>query len=488
MSPLWSGVLEPHLYDNGSWQGGAERDLSMIVGDAEYSEAGACADCGGGERSRVAGAPFEGVDHKSQSSKVQLRVLHGPTGAAGQPFAVSRAQRRLGLHADCVCIDQSKFGYGADRRIELLSDDLGDLSRFISDVVSEYDVFHFYFRPFFQFETRRLHFPTGLDLLALRAAGKTVIFHYRGSEVRTAERFRALSPFNYVDENPHGLFDKFPEATVDAFMAYVRGVAHEVLVPDPELQSYVPGSKIVPRAIDLCEWEYLGVPDDEVPLVVHAPSRRVVKGTDWVLDAVQELKNEGLSFRFMLVENLTNAEARDVYRQASIVVDQLRIGWYGVLAVEAMALGKATISYIREDLVHHLESDMPLAVADPTTLKNTLRTLITDSEARRRLGERGRAYVERVHDADRVAMQLADMYRAAAESSKPVCIRSCLEYLQVQRQHTQGLYKKLIKRSGHVPRGIWKYLYLIEQQGMRRATGQVLRRVAGMVSPRKHTQ
>ena len=77
--------------------------------------------------------------------------------------------------------------------------------------------------------------------------------------------------------------------------------------------------------------------------MLHAPSRRIVKGTKYILDAVEELKSEGLKFDFKMVEGMKNSDAKELYRTADIVVDQLRIGWYGVLAVEAMALGKPVI-------------------------------------------------------------------------------------------------------------------------------------------------
>jgi glycosyltransferase involved in cell wall biosynthesis len=363
--------------------------------------------------------------------------MHGLTGAAGQPFTISRAQRRLHIEADCVSIAESKFRYGSDRHIEIGADEQRGFSDFLIAACRDYDVFHFYFRSCFFFDSKRLDFPTGLDLLALRAAGKIVVFHYRGSEVRVAEKFRQFSPFNYVDENPHHIFDKFPQETVDAFMDYVRGVANLMLVPDPELQSYVPGSEIAPRAIDLDKWQYVGVPDDDLPLVVHAPSRRVVKGTDAVLQALSDLKAEGLKFRFQLVENMTNDEARQTYQKASIIVDQLRIGWHGVLAVESWALGKATVSYIRDDLAHHIVPQGGIANANPHTIKRVLRDLIKNLPQRKQLGAKGREYCERVHDSDVVARDLIARYEKAASDRTPASIDAILNYFLVQRGHLE---------------------------------------------------
>src|SRR5690349_518848 len=50
------------------------------------------------------------------------------------------------------------------------------------------------------------------------------------------------------------------------------------------------------------------VPDREVPLVLHAPSVRAIKGTDHVLAAVERLRHEGVAFEFRLLERLPNRE------------------------------------------------------------------------------------------------------------------------------------------------------------------------------------
>ena len=130
-------------------------------------------------------------------------------------------------------------------------------------------------------------------------------------------------------------------------------------VTDPELQTYVPEATVVPRVLHAEEWPFVGVGSNTCPLVVHAPSRRGVKGTEAILRAVERLQKR-VNFRFMLIENLPHAEAKAAYKEADVVIDQLRIGWYGVLATETMALGKPTIAYIRDDLWHKHGAKLPI--------------------------------------------------------------------------------------------------------------------------------
>jgi glycosyltransferase involved in cell wall biosynthesis len=358
-----------------------------------------------------------------------IRVLHGPLKSAGQPGALAKAIDRLpDFSARSLQVTLSEFGYPADLLFPVLSTSTsGELIDALRSVVHDFDIFHFHARGFL-FDAKGASLPTALDLLALKAAGKIVVFHFRGTEARLQSEFKALSPYHYVDDDEDQTNAKFPEAAKQRYMQLVSAIADRVFVVDAELQGYVPNSQIIERAIDLDDWQFVGVQNKERPLVVHAPSRRGVKGTRSVMSAVARLKRKGLDFDFELVEGQTNTEARKIYERADIVVDQLRIGWYGVLAVEAMALGKAVISYVRDDLAHHLGEEAPLAVATPGNIETVLEDLITNHELREKLGHSGRGYCERVHDATKIAGKLAEIYQEAYSNPKEIDIDRVLNY------------------------------------------------------------
>lgn len=48
--------------------------------------------------------------------------------------------------------------------------------------------------------------------------------------------------------------------------------------------------------------------------------------------------------------HMPHAEAQRWYLQADIIVDQVFCGTYGLLSVEAMAMGKPVVTYIRDDV------------------------------------------------------------------------------------------------------------------------------------------
>jgi glycosyltransferase involved in cell wall biosynthesis len=54
--------------------------------------------------------------------------------------------------------------------------------------------------------------------------------------------------------------------------------------------------------------------------------------------------------------------------------------------------------------------EVPIVRATKENLRDVLERLVADPEERRRIGAASRAYVERVHDADRMADRLIEIY------------------------------------------------------------------------------
>jgi len=92
----------------------------------------------------------------------------------------------------------------------------------------------------------------------------------------------------------------------------------------------------------------------------------------------------------------------------------LNAGWYGLFAIEAMALGKPVLTFLHDEAVRRTEEafgvPVPIVRATKETLVEDLRPLVESADERRRIGGASRAYVERVHDADGVADRLLDIY------------------------------------------------------------------------------
>ena len=145
--------------------------------------------------------------------------------------------------------------------------------------------------------------------------------------------------------------------------------------------------------------------------VVHAPNHREFKGTRHLEEAVSALQAEGVPIELVLVENLPNHEALEVYRTADVIFDQCLIGFHGYFALEAMALGKAVMCYIRkpeEYLLYPLEC--PIINTHVDTLQDDLRRLVSSREELVSIGRRSRKYVERHYSREAFAGRLKHAY------------------------------------------------------------------------------
>lgn len=144
--------------------------------------------------------------------------------------------------------------------------------------------------------------------------------------------------------------------------------------------------------------------------VLHAPNHRAVKGSSHFIEAVRQLREEGVAIELRIIERVPNAEVRKAMAKADVVADQLIVGWYAMFALEAMSMGKPVICYLREDLQRFYEAaglvgkdEIPIINCRPDQVMETLRKLATterDSLAAR--GERGIAFVRKHHSVDYV--------------------------------------------------------------------------------------
>jgi hypothetical protein len=149
-------------------------------------------------------------------------------------------------------------------------------------------------------------------------------------------------------------------------------------------------------------------------VVVHPSNHRAIKGTDYLIHAVDDLRAEGLLLRLDLVEGRPNEEVRATVARADIVGEQF-IGGYGMTAVEAMSLGRPVLSNLSwlgpEFWEDTCLRECPIVNATPDTLKSELRRLATDPSLRRQLGQAGREYVMRYHSTQAIGAIWASVLR-----------------------------------------------------------------------------
>jgi len=306
-----------------------------------------------------------------------LRVTHAPVNMAGIAYKNVEALKRRGVDARLVVFKPqpfrpTEFDVNLNRPDGFLRAQLTQW-RALASLLPKTDVFHFYFG--LTLVPRRLQFPI------LRATGRKAVFHFVGSDIR----------------------GKTPEQLAYAQQADAR------VVGSYDAIRWVPDADVIPPGIDLKRYMPSPGRGDERPLVVHAPSRKASKGTEFVEAACAQLPVD-----LDVVHGVTHDEAVERYRQADIVVDQLNAGWYGLFAIEAMALGKPVVTFLHDEAVRRTEEafgvPVPIANATKETLADVLRPLVDDADERRRRGALSRRYVETVHDDEKIADRLLALY------------------------------------------------------------------------------
>jgi hypothetical protein len=306
----------------------------------------------------------------------RLRVVHCPVNFAGIPWQNVLALRRRGVDATLLVFNRELRHPEADISLDRPTGFAGQQLaqwRALAHLLPRTDVFHFYFG--LTLVPKSLQFPI------LRATGKKSVYHYLGSDIR-GKTPAELAYGNRADAQIVGSFDAL---------------------------RWVPEAEMIPPGLDLSPFTPVPPTDRERPLVVHAPSDRRKKGTEYVIAACAQLPVD-----LDIVEGLPHEEARKRYARADIVVDQLNAGWHGVFALEAMAMGKPVVVRLKPEVVEQAERSygvkVPLVPATKDSLVDVLRPLVESPALRREIGVASRAYVEQVHDIDRIADRLVDLY------------------------------------------------------------------------------
>ena len=333
-------------------------------------------------------------------TKKNLRVLFGPFHIAGMLWEYRTGLRALGVDAKVVVFSHHPFDYPADIEFQVTGNKYLKylkliLLRFLlaPKLIYNYDIFHFVFGESLC--------PYRLDVFALKLFNKKIVMHFVGSDIRP----RKIAKDEILNLNKKKKLARFWEKYADAIISF------------PEYSQLLTKKyNTIPLGYDLEYWKpfkpKINIKNDGEILIVHAPSNRGKKGTEYVIKAIEELKESGYKIEFKLLEALPNSEIREWVNISDIVVDQLIIGWHGIFAIESMALGKPTLCYINEDWKKDVSyaKDLPLVNTTPDTIYVNLKLLLENPDLRKEIGQKSRKYVEKVHDSKKVAKQLLEFY------------------------------------------------------------------------------
>lgn len=309
---------------------------------------------------------------------------------AGVPQEISKVQRKMGFKSDVLSFDNHPFDYEIDlfyptklpaflrlfKHIRIIFTSFEKMYCILK-ISHKYNIFHFHFSSIL---------PFGLDIPIWKMLNKKVIIHHHGSDIRYRKEFWMY--LNFADK---------------------------IIVSTPDLLEWSPNAVWVPNPISLDDFPFVGIEEKnefETINIVHAPSNREIKGTEDIIKAINELKNEGYRINFFLIENMPHNKAVEYYKKADIIIDWInyKYGIYGMFSIENMALGKVIICSIKRNFINDFFKNIPIINSDPENLKNDLKLVIKDYNYRKELSRKSREYVEQIHDAKIITKKILSLY------------------------------------------------------------------------------
>lgn len=345
-----------------------------------------------------------------------MKVLHLPVNIASVPSHTVRALRQIGVEAQGLVQGGAIVHSGDGLRV--IDTSVGRYSprwgwrkliwtHSFLRLIRWADVIHWYFGA--------PALPFGLDLALVKRLRKPAIVEWMGSDIRIPEIECADNPY-YAAVFQHGYEYSHMESLGNsrrlqqrfAAAGFASGAA--VGIAQYVQQDIFPSSYILPQRLVLSDYRPV-YPDPRArrPVIVHSPTAPIAKGTPAVCRVIDQLKSV-YNFEFRLVQGVPRFKSLEIMQAADIFLDQFILGDRGMASLEAMAMGKPVICYIKPSLRAKYPADLPIVNATLETLPTVLEELLLDGNLRHQVGRLGRAYVERHHDGLKIAPMLKTIY------------------------------------------------------------------------------
>ncbi|GAA2235020.1 hypothetical protein GCM10010401_03600 [Rarobacter faecitabidus] len=342
-------------------------------------------------------------------------VLIGPTNYAGQGFlwaraveAFSRESLAAAISARNLAVEEpAGFSFPADREVPVAV-----YHRSREWQAAQFAAARTFTHVLYEAERPMFGRLFGRDVAKEIAAldGLSIAMMCHGTDIRLPSRHQDLTPWSPF-RDPGLYLDKL-ERDAARNRELLDSLARPVFVSTPDLLLDVPYATWCPVVVSPERWVTDATAGGrERPIVVHIPSRAAVKGSHLVEPVIDRLAERG-EVEFVTARDVRAARMPELYRNADIVLDQFRLGSYGVAACEAMAAGRVVVGHVAEPVRAHVRAatglDLPIVEATPDTVADAIRSLIADRVEMQAIGRRGVEFVSRVHDGQLSARLLVE--------------------------------------------------------------------------------
>jgi glycosyltransferase involved in cell wall biosynthesis len=371
-----------------------------------------------------------------------VRIFIGPTEVAGIGHGLTHGLRRLGYHADGVFESPHPFAYETAQHTNTITRwwyATGGISRNLRSSGSVWTwpvaAIHLLLAwpvlalsliryEAFVFLSGKSITNTRLELFLMRRLGKRTIVLFVGSDARPpyvngAWPWSGAKAMKQLTQKIRRRVHRFENAGVICINAPGTAQFHR----RPVINWFAFGFPCT-----LAERQAQPVSTEDAPSdiktapaikkikLLHSPSNPQVKGTERIERIVNSLLSRGLQIEWTKISGLSNAQVLDEIRSCDLVVDQLFSDTpMAGLATEAAQFGKPAIvgSYLARapSLIAGNWPMPPSRFVDPDQFESALEALVSDTEARRSLGNAALSFVQSAWSCEAVAGRLVACLR-----------------------------------------------------------------------------
>lgn len=259
------------------------------------------------------------------------------------------------------------------------------------------------------------------DLIAeiqdLQSAGLRVGLVSHGSDTRLPSLHAQIEKDSPFHKRLDGLTEKL-EQTTGKKLQMMDDLRLPEFVPTPELLCFRPDAQWLPLLTSLDPWvDALPTTlENRKPTVLHVPGGQPeLKGTDSISPAMHRLADEGL-IHYVEASGLSHTEMQELICEADVVVNQVGMGLYATVGVEAMLAGKIVIAQVWDSVRRHIREetgkDLPILEATRDTVYDVVRTIAEHPNDYRTLGAESREFALAAHSYRQAAHALEGFVRS----------------------------------------------------------------------------
>ncbi|MEO8512666.1 MAG: hypothetical protein ABI543_03840 [Ignavibacteria bacterium] len=327
-------------------------------------------------------------------------VFLGLENIAGIFTSLKKGFEQNDIPADFYSLSEHIYGYETDRVIKYSNNSF--IRKFQKSFLLLKLLFNY---KYFIFDSTGSLLPGFRDIKLFRLFGKKTMVIFTGCDIRLPEKVEQFqwNPCRECTDN----YKNFVGCVLATKPEKVKIIEDKFdLIACAEETAGALSRKYYPTLfpIDVEKFKYAGTNPGKRLKILHAPSNPEYKGTRYIITAIEKLQSE-FDFEFNIVKDV---KAEDLYREierSDLIIDQMLVGFYGLFSIEAMAMGKPVVCYIREDILKNSPDDMPVINADPDTLYDVLKEILSSPNKLIQVGNNSRSYVERYHDAKIISEQ-----------------------------------------------------------------------------------